>query len=570
MAKENIVIVSFLVETSPQALPLGAACIASNLKADNFINTYYNVHLLDFSPEDKGIDFSDHKSAAKIIAKKIASFNPTFVGFSIFMWNRCILEEAARQVQLLCPSSILLAGGPEVTAAPQSFSKTFHHAITGAGEIKVRHIITNLTKNKNLQNNFLGMKDYGEKSKDITRTKLMSEEMELLSSPYLDGTLDVKKYGGALWELARGCPFKCSYCYESKGEKKIKRFPMERLKAELEYFKKNNVGQVFVLDPTYNADKKRAVEILDFIRINAPEIFFHFEVRSEYLDKELAKKFASINCSLQIGLQSANENVLALVNRNFNKKEFSKKIALLNESGAIFGLDLIYGLPEDSLTSFKNSIDYALSLYPNHLEVFRLSVLPGTDLYDRVVNGELKLNFMDKPPYHILSSPSFSKEDLLIAEKIAKGVSVFYTRGRSVPWFNIILSCLKIKANDFFLDFADFLETKKINLEKLNFQDIKKLQIDFTEKAFFEKFGKKKNYKDFITCVKDIINLNAAFSAAYADGQTTVISLNYHPESLFSSYVMDLQNFVHHEKKYPCKIKVYPSKEGSSYKFLFS
>lgn len=549
MAKENIVIVSFLVETSPQALPLGAACIASSLKADEFISSHYNIHLLDFSPEDPDLDSQNPKSAAQIIAKKIATFNPAFVGFSVFVWNRPILEEASRQLQILCPSAVLLGGGPEVTAAPESFSETFHHVITGPGEMKVCQLIKKITHNDRITENF-------------------SEEINNLSSPYLDGTLDVKKYGGALWELARGCPFKCSYCYESKGEKKIKRFPMERLKAELEYFKKNKVGQIFVLDPTYNADKKRAVEMLDFIRKNAPEIFFHFEVRSEYIDMELARKFAALNCSLQIGLQSSNENVLALVNRNFNRKDFTRKIALLNEAGAIFGLDLIYGLPEDSLSSFKNSIDYALSLYPNHLEVFRLSVLPGTDLYDRVISGELKMEFMNKPPYHILSSPSFSEKDLLEAEKIAKGVSVFYTRGRSVPWFNIILSCLKIKASDFFLSFANYIETKKIDSEKINFQDIKKLQIDFSEKLFLEKFGTKKNSKDLITCVKDIINLNSAFSTAYADGQTTNIALDYHPESLFSSYVMDLQNFVRYEKKYPCKIRVYPSKEGCSYNFI--
>ena len=50
-----------------------------------------------------------------------------------------------------------------------------------------------------------------------------------LSSVYLDGTLDVSEYGGALWELARGCPFKCSYCYESKGEKCVQYFSDERI-----------------------------------------------------------------------------------------------------------------------------------------------------------------------------------------------------------------------------------------------------------------------------------------------------------------------------------------------------
>ena len=87
-------------------------------------------------------------------------------------------------------------------------------------------------------------------------------ELNTISSPYLDGTLDPAEYGGALWELARGCPFKCSYCYESKGEKKIQYFPMERIEKELKLFAEKDVPQVFVLDPTYNANKERALSLL--------------------------------------------------------------------------------------------------------------------------------------------------------------------------------------------------------------------------------------------------------------------------------------------------------------------
>ena len=73
-----------------------------------------------------------------------------------------------------------------------------------------------------------------ERNMNSARCRAFPPELNTLSSPYLDGTLDPAEYGGALWELARGCPFKCSYCYESKGEKKIQYFPMERIEKELE------------------------------------------------------------------------------------------------------------------------------------------------------------------------------------------------------------------------------------------------------------------------------------------------------------------------------------------------
>ena len=67
---------------------------------------------------------------------------------------------------------------------------------------------------------------------------------ENLPSPYLTGTLNPAEYqNGALWELARGCPFKCAYCYESKGEKTVAYFPMERIRQELDFFAKQKMVQ---------------------------------------------------------------------------------------------------------------------------------------------------------------------------------------------------------------------------------------------------------------------------------------------------------------------------------------
>jgi Coproporphyrinogen III oxidase and related Fe-S oxidoreductases len=115
----------------------------------------------------------------------------------------------------------------------------------------------------------------------------------------------------------------------------VRRFSLERIEAELKLFVRRGVTQVFVLDSTFNQDIKRAKTILKMIRRIAPDIHFHFEVRSEFIDPEMAQLFADIVCSLQIGLQSADPDVLKQVGRNFRRDDFSRKISLLNESGAV-------------------------------------------------------------------------------------------------------------------------------------------------------------------------------------------------------------------------------------------
>ncbi len=387
-------------------------------------------------------------------------------------------------------------------------------------------------------------------------------DLEKISSPYLDGSLDVAEYGGALWELARGCPFKCSYCYESRGEKKVRYFPRERLEKEIELFAGKKIAQVFVLDPTYNCDKKRAVDIIRMLRKKAPGMFFYFEARAEYIDRELAKAFASVPCCIQIGLQSADEEVLKKVHRSLNKNLFAKNVGILNEEGAVFGFDLIYGLPGDTLHGFEKSIDFALSLYPNNLELFCLSVLPGTRLYDEA--QELGLTYESKPPYHVTCSTSFSSADLKKAAELSEAVNLFYSRGRAVPWFNSVIRLLHDKPSAFCAKFSQFLKAKGIDAERVTDSD----ETEALQKEFLCAELKARNLGGMTNLVTDIVSLNGAMGKCTAEGGSYIVSLHYHPDDLMSPYASDLKFFFKNAGKCVCRAKVFPTKNGPDWKKL--
>ncbi len=534
MNNHSVTLCTILVEESPQALPLGIACVASSIKSLSSEFDDLQVNLIDYSLEQK--------LSVEEITKSLLEKNSKIYCFSIFVWNKEILLQVATELKNNNQNIFCVAGGPEVTANPENF-KMFDYVISGEGEIVTKNLVNNLLNGNIIQEKIL----YGKR-----------ESLEKLISPYLDKTLNPKKYDGALWELARGCPFKCSYCYESKGDKKVEYFSFERIKNELDLFVKNNIKQIFVLDPTYNVDKNRAIKLLDYIRQKAKNIFFHFECRAEFLSVELAKAFSKINCSLQIGLQSASEEVLKTVNRSFNKKDFIKKISILNDFGIIFGFDLIYGLPKDNYNGFKDSIDFAISLYPNHIELFCLSVLPGTSLYDDA--KKLNLIYKTQPPYHVIESDTFSKFELEKARKISIACNLFYSQGRAVSWFNSLIHLLKIKSSTFFESFVDFLSDKNLLENNIcNHKEIEKLQIEFVNKIL-----KQKNLEKYYLLVKNIIELNGSLSRSYADGEESKLNLSYHPDDLLSKYSQDIRYFYSNAQKFNCKILV----KNNSIKFV--
>lgn len=536
--KPLVIFTTLLIEKSPQALPLGAACVASAVKNDALTKDICSVKLMPFNKEDAEYEkcAASLDSAASFIAKKIAEQKPAIAAFSVFVWNRLVLEKAASILK--SRGIICIAGGPEVTANPKSFSD-FDFAVTGEGEKKVPSVIKA----------FLSGIKPGPDFFSGSGISLEDESLENLSdSPYLDGTLDPAEYGGALWELARGCPFKCAYCYESKGSKKVRQFPMSRIEKELELFAKKNVPQVFVLDPTYNADRSRAEKLINLIAKKTPDTFYYFEARAEFIDRALSRAFTKIPCALQIGLQNADENVLRLVNRPFNKKTFVKNIGYLNEEGVIFGFDLIYGLPGDTLNGFKESINFALSLYPNNLELFCLSVLPGTDLYDKAES--LKLNFQKEPPYHVINTDKFSSADINEAEKLTESCNIFYNSGRAVPWFNTMCKAVHLKPVQFLEEFSRFLFIQhKSEKDFKSHKEIEAFQVEFI-KALFEK----KQKKNLVKAACDIIAFNGAVSRKTDSGISEKLTLHYPAEFLDSEYALDLEFFV--KNVHPCIDKI--------------
>jgi hypothetical protein len=232
---------------------------------------------------------------------------------------------------------------------------------------------------------------------------------------------------------------------------------MERVKAELLQFEACGVSQVFVLDPTFNFDKREAKKILRLIAEQALAIHFFFELRSEFIDAELAELFASIRCTLQIGLQSADDAVLRKISRTIDLEDFEAKVLLLHQAGAVYGFDLIYGLPGDTLQGFYTSLDFTFGLAPNHVDIFPLSVLPGTRLHDTA--PDFGLMHLPGIPYTVLGSPTFSAADMAAAARTARACDLMYNQGKAVPWFALLLEAMELVPSELFIRFADFLDT---------------------------------------------------------------------------------------------------------------
>lgn len=93
---------------------------------------------------------------------------------------------------------------------------------------------------------------------------------------------------------------------------------------------------------------------------------------------------------VSLGVQTFDDHLLSLIRRRHTAEEARRAVRVLANCGINnVSIDLIYGLPQQSLQMFKHDLHEALSLPIKHLSSYSLMVEEGTPLYRLVNSGQL-------------------------------------------------------------------------------------------------------------------------------------------------------------------------------------
>ena len=114
------------------------------------------------------------------------------------------------------------------------------------------------------------------------------------------------------------------------------------------------------------------------------DVEFTVEANPKTLSREklLVFKASGVN-RLSIGLQSTHENELKILGRIHNFEDFLESYQLARECGIEnINVDLIYGIPEQTMESFGITLDRILDLSPQHISLYGLILEEGTPFYE--------------------------------------------------------------------------------------------------------------------------------------------------------------------------------------------
>lgn len=351
------------------------------------------------------------------------------VGFSCYLWNIERTLWIAQRLKQRRPELRIVLGGPEITAdnAWVLASPVVDWAVIGEGEQTFAELLTTLRSSDVPRQPIPGLVSCsverpgralpivgdGPTADLLPRRPL--ESLDPISSPYLAGILDAADEQMLLLETLRGCVFKCKFCYYPKSYDDLYYVAEEKILANLEHARRRGAREVVLLDPTLNQGRNFDAFVELLIRGNPDRQFTYFgELRAEGVTAKTAKLLRLANFTeVEIGLQSIDPKTMELMDRKNNLRAVERGITALRAEGLRVKVDLIVGLPGDTVDSVRRSFDYLKRrrLYDD-VQVFNLAILPGTAF--RHEARELGLAYQLRPPYYVLRTPTLTQSDLFM------------------------------------------------------------------------------------------------------------------------------------------------------------
>ena len=398
-------------------IPVAAFYLHSYL-LEHPITTCFEMQILDPDVQNYGSD--------ETILQAMRAFAPDVLCFSLFCWNVERSLYLAEQIKNppFCDGChhppLILAGGPEVT--PDN-SLLQHSAIDlyvyGEGEYTLLLILEAWLAKTALHSWHEHIPGTMYAENDEWRVNPPQEhavDINTTTPAYLKGIVPRTNWNEMFVETMRGCPFSCRFCYYNKNCGAIRYLKRETVLQLVQYAIEQQYREIFLLDPSFNIrpDLEELLREIAHLNHDRP-IKIATELRADLVDEHLAYLLAAAGIyEVELGLQSIHPDTIQQIGRTQHLDAFLRGTRAMLKRGIETKVDLIVGLPGDSLEKFKQSARWVKREgLDASLQVFCLSILPGT--YFRQYAEALGIKYCPLPPYYLLSSPDWSEEDLKTA-----------------------------------------------------------------------------------------------------------------------------------------------------------
>ena len=383
-------------------MPLGIMSMSAYVKK----HVQVEVKLVDFNLVLNYLERFEYKSFTELFRDTLGKldFQPTIIGISsLFTPSYQNILDIAKCCRELFPGALIIAGGSVPTNLYREIyrdSSAFDALCYGEGEKPLLDLVR-------AEDKF----EYLKKSPSwITRDKAASPDSlshdfinDLDEIPFYDYALcDTERYAinPAITAYAgvqdkkqnfhvmtsRGCPHHCCFCSSHTVHGRAMRFySLKRVKEDFLKLRDVYGAKTLVFqDDHFMADKKRALEILGFIREMHITAIFQNGIALYTLDREVLEAFKSAGIDqIVLAVESGSDKVLREIMHKPLNLNIVKKVAdECRELGMYTDINILIGLPGETKQDIEDTRVFLKSIHANWFRIMVATPLVGSELLE--------------------------------------------------------------------------------------------------------------------------------------------------------------------------------------------
>ena len=319
------------------------ACILARFYKSDIVDIeHYQYDLISYlSTPQKQIELIINNDFREKYFEKINNYS--FVTLSTYSWSENLVNLIIGIIRPVFKGKIIL-GGYEITALrEEELYKVYPGAdyyLKGYVEKSLEQIFKNAVS-------------------DIVINEKPDDEDFI--SPYLSGIIPINE-NKIYWESKKGCIYKCDFCEWGNATHKLRRINEDRINKEIELFKKYNIQEINVLDGIFLTSNEDLITLEKLLSIKKSKITLqmHFSTIKNELGKEflhICQKYKD-RISLEFGLQTIHKDEMEVLNRKNDIEQVKVIMKELKESSINYEISIIFGIPGQTVKSFRETIDF--------------------------------------------------------------------------------------------------------------------------------------------------------------------------------------------------------------------
>lgn len=354
-----------------------------------------------------------------LLKEVLVQQKPAIVGLQVFSSGYSTAQEIVEITKKVLPDSVVVLGGPHVTATAQRVLNDFpmaDFAFQGEAEPGFPLLVKCIFNKENILEKISGL-IFRQNDQIRLVQRAIVEDLDSLGFPAWD-LMPPNTYPdvpqGAFYKrfpiapilTSRGCPYECAYC--GSPVNMTRRYRVRSISHVLDEIEmlvnKYGVKEIHIIDDMFSLKKERVLEFCDGLESRKIDISYTFPngLRLDSLDKKVLVRMKQTGAyAFTVGIESGSQRILDAMKKRLTLGEIREKVQLIRECELEPSGFFIIGYPGETVEDIKATIKFAKSLPLKRAHFSNFLPLPGTEATEELYRrGEITEGNWDQLSYY--------------------------------------------------------------------------------------------------------------------------------------------------------------------------